>query len=82
MTAVLIKTVHDECTEEILRLMREHDAQAQIAADVLPIKRALNAALIEACMKHKRVLAFQAGEKIEPVDHKGEVVLQPVGGLR
>jgi hypothetical protein len=29
----------------------------------------------------KRVLDYRAGEKIDPVTHSGEAVLQMVGGL-
>ncbi len=74
---MIIRTVHDECTEEILRLMREFDGQAQISPDVLAVKRALNQALIDACAKHKRVYAYQAGEKVEPVAHEAQAILFP-----
>jgi len=80
---MIVKTIHDECTAELLDIMRlyEYRAQAHPSEDMLSLKIELNQALMIALRKHQRTLYFKAGKTIEPETHTAEVVLTPKGGM-
>jgi streptomycin 6-kinase len=59
----------------------KQEAQDKEGDELLAVRRAEAAALFEVVNNIKRVLAYRSGEKIEPVSHSGEAVLQMVGGI-
>lgn len=67
---------HTKELEELL--MRQYP---DIISDqgLLDANRQRNRDLLELCRKHKRVLDFMAGEKVEPENHSAEAVLVGIG---
>jgi streptomycin 6-kinase len=59
----------------------KQEAESKDGEGLLAVKRAEAAALLEVVNNIKRVLDYRAGDKIEPVMHSGEAVLQMVGGI-
>ncbi len=80
---MIIKTIHDAGTEEILRIMRTYESKAQVHPNenMLPLQLAMFAELLESVRKTQRVLNFKAGNAFENQEHLGEVVLTPKGGM-
>jgi hypothetical protein len=76
------RQIFDYHTIEIARIMREHAeiAAGKTGAELLAVRRAENAALMETCARQKRALALLAGDPIEPEMHFGEAVLLPAFG--
>jgi len=77
-------TILDAIANELQGNLVEYNTRANGITDktlLLNLRTEQNLALVELLQKHRRAMAFMAGEKIEPELHFGEAVLLPVGGL-
>lgn len=74
--------IFDAHTTEIKCILKDFQdaANGKTGDELLAIRRAENAALADAAARQGRVLAFMAGEPIEPQTHFGEAVLLPQFG--
>lgn len=72
-----LQQIFDGQEHELEALIRSARARVRGAADnaALAIVRERNAAIREKLETQERVLAFNAGEKVEPIRHEGGAII-------